>query len=288
MRQRGRGSRNSASTTSRSRSTGSVPNTDRPTASCAAGWVEAQGDHRLDCCARQRHSVPGAARAPGGRRRGGAAGRYQGERHRRAARSVRRLLGSHGRTCRASTLDRLPFIDTTDRRARVRAAYNGGLVVARRAAGILQRWARLFERSIEADLRPWRGSASERARVHRPGRCGGERVLGIESGGAGAGDLEHDVASGAVRRPLQPPAALPRAVSAYPCRRAGGSRSCTCTTTGCSPRHITPARSGGCVSSAWSRNGWRGWLRGSRSPSTPERGCADARVPLAGPKPLRL
>jgi len=52
----------------------------------------------------------------------------------------------------------LPFVQTTDRGHRVRASYNGGLVVVRRALGILTAWADLFERSIAAGLKPLRGS----------------------------------------------------------------------------------------------------------------------------------
>jgi hypothetical protein len=55
------------------------------------------------------------------------------------------------------SLDALPFVATTDGRHRVRASYNGGLVVARRSAGLLGRWADLFARSVAAGLRPWRG-----------------------------------------------------------------------------------------------------------------------------------
>jgi hypothetical protein len=54
-------------------------------------------------------------------------------------------------------LDRLPFVSTTDRRHRVRASYNGGLIVARRERGILRTWADLFSRSVAAGLKPWRG-----------------------------------------------------------------------------------------------------------------------------------
>lgn len=56
-------------------------------------------------------------------------------------------------------LDRLPFVQTTDGDHRVRASYNGGLVVVRRACGILGAWADLFSRSVAADLKPYRGSA---------------------------------------------------------------------------------------------------------------------------------
>jgi hypothetical protein len=55
-------------------------------------------------------------------------------------------------------LESLPFVETTVCRRRVRASYNGGLVVVRRALGILGAWADLFARSVAAGLRPWRGS----------------------------------------------------------------------------------------------------------------------------------
>lgn len=57
----------------------------------------------------------------------------------------------------AISLDTLPFVATTDGLHRVRASYNGGLVAARRSAGLLARWADLFARSVAAGLRPWRG-----------------------------------------------------------------------------------------------------------------------------------
>lgn len=55
-------------------------------------------------------------------------------------------------------LEALPLVDTTDGRHRVRASYNGGLVVVRRSLGILGAWADLFTRSVVAGLKPWRGS----------------------------------------------------------------------------------------------------------------------------------
>lgn len=55
-------------------------------------------------------------------------------------------------------LECLPFVRTTDRRHRVRASYNGGLVVARRERGIMGAWADLFSRSVALGLRPWRGT----------------------------------------------------------------------------------------------------------------------------------
>ena len=59
------------------------------------------------------------------------------------------------------SLDCLPYLDTTFDKARIRASYNGGLVVARREKGLLTRWADLFARSVEAGLRPYRGSGNE-------------------------------------------------------------------------------------------------------------------------------
>lgn len=56
------------------------------------------------------------------------------------------------------SLDVLPFVSTTVDARRVRASYNGGLVVVRRELGILDAWGRLFARSIEAGLKPWRDS----------------------------------------------------------------------------------------------------------------------------------
>ncbi|MEP7064008.1 MAG: glycosyltransferase, partial [Betaproteobacteria bacterium] len=59
------------------------------------------------------------------------------------------------------TLDHLPWVRTTISDERVRASYNGGLVVARRASGVLGRWADLFHRSVRAGLRPYRDSGIE-------------------------------------------------------------------------------------------------------------------------------
>jgi hypothetical protein len=55
-------------------------------------------------------------------------------------------------------LDRLPFVRTTVCDRRIRACYNGGLVVARRERGVLQAWAELFARSVAAGLKPWHGN----------------------------------------------------------------------------------------------------------------------------------
>jgi len=53
-----------------------------------------------------------------------------------------------------TTLGVLPFIECTISGHRVRASYNGGLVIARRRAGLLARWADLFARSVERGLKP--------------------------------------------------------------------------------------------------------------------------------------
>jgi hypothetical protein len=58
---------------------------------------------------------------------------------------------------RGVSLECLPFLRATVCGSRIRASYNGGLVVVRREAGILAAWADLFARSVEAGLRPWRG-----------------------------------------------------------------------------------------------------------------------------------
>jgi hypothetical protein len=58
---------------------------------------------------------------------------------------------------RGVSLECLPFVETTDRGHRIRASYNGGLIVVRRHRGILRAWADLFSRSVAEGLKPWRG-----------------------------------------------------------------------------------------------------------------------------------
>lgn len=58
----------------------------------------------------------------------------------------------------ATSLERLPYMDTTIGRERIRASYNGGLIVARREKGLLTQWSELFARSVKAGLLPYRGS----------------------------------------------------------------------------------------------------------------------------------
>lgn len=50
--------------------------------------------------------------------------------------------------------ERLPFLTPTVDDTRVRASYNGGLVIVRRRSGILQKAADLFGRSVRDGLRP--------------------------------------------------------------------------------------------------------------------------------------
>ncbi len=58
-------------------------------------------------------------------------------------------------------IDRLPYIRATIDGERIRASYNGGLIVARRAKGIFTRTAELFTASVKAGLRPYRGSGMD-------------------------------------------------------------------------------------------------------------------------------
>jgi len=55
------------------------------------------------------------------------------------------------------TLSCLPFIRTTICDQRIRASYNGGLIVVRTKTGILGAWADLLSRSVAAGLKPLRG-----------------------------------------------------------------------------------------------------------------------------------
>ncbi len=58
-------------------------------------------------------------------------------------------------------IDRLPYIHATIDGERIRASYNGGLIVARRDKGIFTRTAELFTASVKAGLRPYRGSGMD-------------------------------------------------------------------------------------------------------------------------------
>lgn len=90
-----------------------------------------------------------------------------------------------------TTLDALPFINCTISGHRVRASYNGGLVIVRRRRRLLERWADLFARSVERGLAPRpsdpiRAStgmvASESARYWGSNQA----ALALALGGAGA------------------------------------------------------------------------------------------------------
>jgi GT2 family glycosyltransferase len=60
-----------------------------------------------------------------------------------------------------TSIERLPFLCTTIASERIRASYNGGLIVARREKGTLVRWADLFARSVRAGMRPYRGGGMD-------------------------------------------------------------------------------------------------------------------------------
>ena len=99
----------------------------------------------------------------------------------RSRRSVRRLLAAAGGdTGRAA---RLPAVRPHHRpRHRVRASYNGGLVVVRREKASCGPGPSLFSRSVLAGLKPWQGS---NLNVHAStGLVGLEasEYLGIEPG----------------------------------------------------------------------------------------------------------
>jgi hypothetical protein len=60
-----------------------------------------------------------------------------------------------------TTVDVIPFTETTMDRCRVRAAYNGGYLVVRRESGILELAADVFTRSVSKGLRPRKGVESQ-------------------------------------------------------------------------------------------------------------------------------
>jgi hypothetical protein len=57
--------------------------------------------------------------------------------------------------CAGVDLDDVPFLETGVDRIRVRASYNGGLLVAERAAGIFARTEEIFRKLVAAKLKPW-------------------------------------------------------------------------------------------------------------------------------------
>ena len=59
------------------------------------------------------------------------------------------------------SLEDFPIVETTVSKQQVRASYNGGLLVVRRSFQIYQLTAHLFSKIVIADLRPFRGRASE-------------------------------------------------------------------------------------------------------------------------------
>jgi glycosyltransferase involved in cell wall biosynthesis len=74
-----------------------------------------------------------------------------------------------------TSLDRLPWMHTTIGGERIRASYNGGLIVVRRSMGILERCANIFFASAHAELRPHRGLGADIiASTGRVGRIASE------------------------------------------------------------------------------------------------------------------
>jgi hypothetical protein len=72
-------------------------------------------------------------------------------------------------------LDCLPYLETTIGGERIRASYNGGLIIARRNSGLLGRWNGLFRRSVGAGMRPYRGTGMNvRASTGSVGIAAGE------------------------------------------------------------------------------------------------------------------
>jgi hypothetical protein len=65
--------------------------------------------------------------------------------------------------CCGVEYQQIPWAESFVDRARIKANYNGGLVVARSRAGVLRRWAELFLRSIRHGLRPRDSGGSFRA-----------------------------------------------------------------------------------------------------------------------------
>jgi hypothetical protein len=57
----------------------------------------------------------------------------------------------------------IPFVQTSVDRKRVKASYNGGLVVARTSSGILQMWSEIFFRSIGEGILPYSSGEPFRA-----------------------------------------------------------------------------------------------------------------------------
>jgi hypothetical protein len=64
-----------------------------------------------------------------------------------------------------ASLEILPFIESTVDRKRLRASYNGGLVISRTSCGIIQRWAELFFTSIRDGIVPLSSGTVFRAGV---------------------------------------------------------------------------------------------------------------------------
>ena len=61
------------------------------------------------------------------------------------------------RLCRCCGVDydQIPSTESFVDRQRIKANYNGGLIVARTGPGVLRRWADFFFRSVREGLRPY-------------------------------------------------------------------------------------------------------------------------------------
>jgi hypothetical protein len=65
--------------------------------------------------------------------------------------------------CSGVAYDVLPWSESFVDRQRIKANYNGGLVVVRRELGVLRKWADIFFKSIRAGVRPHRFESSFRS-----------------------------------------------------------------------------------------------------------------------------
>jgi len=67
--------------------------------------------------------------------------------------------------CRCGGVDyeEIPWSESFVDRRRIKANYNGGLVVARGGLGIMRRWANIFFASVRQNLRPWSEARSFRS-----------------------------------------------------------------------------------------------------------------------------
>jgi hypothetical protein len=74
--------------------------------------------------------------------------------------------------------EKLPFVSTTVERAKVRASYNGGLTVVKTRAGLFQKTADFFMRSLHANLVPWPDRVTSFTTGHGVVSAEGSRLWG--------------------------------------------------------------------------------------------------------------